>query len=210
MPPADQASFGDVALQPDDVELLARLQAGDDRACESFVRSETPKAQATARRMLRSDSEAQDAVQEAFLSFFRSLGSFKGDARLTTWFYRIVVNACLMRRRSQGRRHELNIDELLPTFYPDGHRRDPHPAWQMNVDDLVANEEVRRLVREKIDLLPEDYRNVLLLRDIEEMDTAEAAAVLGDSPGAIKTRLHRARQALRTLLEKEPTFCPAR
>jgi len=202
MPPSGQdlacATMGD-----EEAVLLAGLQAGDGRACEAFVRAETPKALATAKRLLRGDADAEDAVQEAFLSFFRSLGSFKGDARLATWFYRIVINACLMRRRSQGRRREVSVEELLPHFYPDGHRIDPRRAWQATTEDLVASEEIRHLVRERINQLPEDYRHVLLLRDIAELDTAEAAAALGDSPGAVKTRLHRARQALRTLLERE-------
>ncbi len=203
MTPPNQGSDRSAVADQPEAELVARLRAGDPRACEEFVRSHMAGALATARRFLREEADAMDAVQDAFVSFFRALGEFKQESRLSTWFQRIVINAALMKRRAKARRPERRIEDLLPRFQPDGHRIDPLPAWGASVEELVHTDELRRLVREKIDLLPDEYRNVVLLRDIEQLDTAEAAATLGDTPGAVKVRLHRARQALRTLLEKD-------
>jgi len=185
----------------DEASFLARLREGDDTAYEKLVRENSPRLLAVARRMLRSDEDARDAVQEAFLQAFRGIEGFDGTARLSTWLHRIVVNASLMRLRTRRRKPEASIDELLPTFHEDGHRVDPGPAWRTVASDPAEEREVRERVREAIDRLPEIYRTVLLLRDIEGLDTAEAASALGIAPEALKMRLHRGRQALRTLLD---------
>jgi RNA polymerase sigma-70 factor (ECF subfamily) len=185
-------------LHPD-AALLAQLRAGNDAAFAVLVRRESGKLLAVARRILRSEEEAQDAVQDALLSAFQNLARFEGNARLSTWLHRITVNAALMRLRSKKRRREDAIDELLPGFAEDGH----HLAKVQDLrapEDEFASAQVAAIVRAAIDELPESYRLVLLLRDIEGMDTSEAAAALGIGCDAAKMRLHRARQALRTLL----------
>lgn len=185
----------------DEQELLERLRSGDDAAFTELVRANAGRMLAVARRMLRSDEDARDALQDAFVQAFRNVGRFEGGARLSTWLHRIVVNASLMKLRSQGRRPEQPIEELLPRFYEDGHRIDPGPAWRALGPDPVEQRETRTLVRRAIDRLPEIYRNVLLLRDIEGLDTEETARLLDVEVGTVKVRLHRARQALRALLE---------
>lgn len=182
-------------------ELTARLRAGEEAAFEELVRLAGPRLLAVARRMLDREEDAQDAVQEAFLSAFRSLDRFDERSRLTTWLHRIVVNACLMRLRAQRRRPERSIEDLLPEFLPDGHQKNPSRSWKPAESAGIERDEVRALVRDKIEELPEPYRMILILRDIEELDTDETAAVLAISPAAVKTRLHRARQALRALLD---------
>jgi len=187
---------------PDDAALLERLRRGDDAAYEILVRVNTPRLLAVTRRLLRSEEDARDAVQEAFVSAFRSLDRFQGDSRLSTWLHRIAVNAALMRLRSRKRKPEDSIEELMPRFLEDGHHaRTPVPWKEREADALLARQEVRDQVREAIDRLPESYRNVLLLRDIEELETAEVAEILAVSTGAVKTRLHRARVALRNQLD---------
>lgn len=191
-------------MTPDcEVGLLARLRAGEDTAFDELVRQTGGRLLAVARRMLRRDEDAQDAVQEAFLSAFKSLDRFDGRSQLGTWLHRITVNACLMKLRSQRRRggKERSIDSLLPQFLEDGHQRSDSRPWKPSEQSGIEQSELRDLVRSKIDELPETFRVVLLLRDIEELDTEETAQVLGLSPAAVKTRLHRARQALRTLLD---------
>ena len=185
-----------------DAELLARLRAGDDAAFESWVRRESPRLLAVARRILRSDEDADDALQDAFVSAWRNLASFEGGARLSTWLHRIVVNAALMRLRSKKRRREDSIEELLPGFAEDGHHLASVSPMRDTAEDEIASAEIAAIVRAAIDELPESYRVVLVLRDVEGLDTAETAAALGIGPDAAKMRLHRARQALRTLLEK--------
>jgi RNA polymerase sigma-70 factor (ECF subfamily) len=185
----------------DDQGFLDDLRAGDPAAYERLVQEQGPRMLAVATRFLRNDEDARDAVQDAFVSAFRSLPSFEAGSQLSTWLHRIVVNASLMRLRSRRRKPEEPLDGLLPSFFEDGHRRDPAPPWQETAETALQRREVRELVRGTIDELPETYRAALLLRDIEGFDTEQAARLLGVTPNAVKVRLHRARQALRTLLE---------
>lgn len=185
----------------DESSLLARLKAGDEAAYGLLVRRNAPRLLAVARRMLRSEEEARDALQEAFLQAFRGIERFEGGAQVSTWLHRILINACLMRLRSRGRRPEESIEELLPRFHEDGHRIEPGSPWRSEGVDPVESRETRELVRASIDRLPEIYRNVLLLRDIEGLSTEEAARMLDVKVDTVKVRLHRARQALRTLLD---------
>jgi RNA polymerase sigma-70 factor (ECF subfamily) len=187
-----------------DATLLDRLRAGDPAAYEELVRTHTSHLLAVARRLLRQDEDARDAVQEAFLQAFRGLPSFAGRCLLSTWLHRIVVNVALMRLRSRQRKPESLIDDLLPQYQPDGHHVEEFDEWRLPPADRLMREEVRGQVRAAIDRLPETYRMVLMLRDIEELETPEVAEMLGISPNAVKIRLHRARQALRTLLD--PVF----
>lgn len=185
----------------DEAELVLALRAGDSAAYERLVRTYGNWLLAVARRILHNEEDARDAVQEAFLSAFRGLAKFDGASRLSTWLHRIAINAALMRLRSKRRRPEASLDGLLPRFVEDGHQVDPPDPWQESAEQLLTREETRAHVRAKIGELPESYRTVLLLRDIEGMDTGETAVMLGVNEGVVKTRLHRARQALRTLLD---------
>lgn len=184
-----------------DSELIDGLQRGDEEACETLVRVHTARLLAVARRYLRSEEDARDAVQEGFVAAFRSIGRFQGGSSLSTWLHRIVINACLMKLRSSRRRPETSIEELLPRFDESGHRvADDLEEWRESAETALDRSQTRRLVREAIARLPEHYRTVLMLRDIEELSTSEAAGILGLTENAVKIRLHRARQALRTVI----------
>jgi RNA polymerase sigma-70 factor (ECF subfamily) len=185
----------------DDVELLERVRAGDVRAFEALVRQHGGRMLALARRFLRIEEDSADAVQDAFLSAFRSLDGFEGNSALGTWLHRIVVNVCLMKLRARSRRREVPIDDLLPSFDESGRHCRPIRPWEDHALTRLSRAETRARVRACIERLPELYREVLVLRGIEELDTEQTAQHLGINPGAVKTRLHRARQALRTLLE---------
>jgi RNA polymerase sigma-70 factor (ECF subfamily) len=183
-----------------DAELVERLRKGDTDAFETLVRTHSGRLLAVARRFLPNEQDAQDAVQDAFIRAFRAIGGFQERAQLGTWLHRIVVNSALMKLRERRRKHEEPIDDLLPTFVPDGHQATAPGEWS---DALLERKEMAAVVRDAIARLPEHYRTVLLLRDIEERDTAETAELLETTPNAVKVRLHRARQALRTLLDRE-------
>lgn len=185
----------------DERQLLARLRAGEAAAFETLVREHGGRMLAVARRFLRSEDDCHDTVQDALLSAFRGLSGFAGDAALGTWLHRITVNACLMKLRSRKRKPAVSLDPLLPQFDSTGHHARPVAAWGESPHDPVCRDELRAHVRACIDRLPAPYREILLLRDLEEYDTAETAALLGLTADAVKTRLHRARQALRALLE---------
>jgi len=194
------ADVNELLSDGDEQGLVTALRAGEERAFERVVRLYSPRLLAVARRILQNEEDARDAVQDAFLSAFRSLASFQGGARFSTWLHRIGVNAALMKLRSRQRKQERPISDLLPHFLGDGHAAEPAVAWE-SADKLLEHQETRELVHHSIAQLPEDYRTVLLLRDIEGLDTEQTAEQLGINAGAVKTRLHRARQALRTLLD---------
>ncbi|MCW5768947.1 MAG: sigma-70 family RNA polymerase sigma factor [Phycisphaeraceae bacterium] len=191
---------------PDQTNLVECLRSGDAGAYEQIVRDLTPRMLATAKRFLGSEADAEDAVQEAFLSAFKNLDKFQEGSQVGTWIHRILINAALMKLRSRNRRHEASIEDLLPKFDQTGHAENPAQPWNLPGPDPIQADETRRVVREAIESLPDAYRTVLILRDVEQLDTESTAAALGISSNAVKTRLHRARQALRTLLD--PHFRP--
>lgn len=184
----------------DEAALIAQLRAGDESAYEQIVRTYGGRLLAVTRRIVGSDEDARDIVQDAFLNAFKSLDRFEGNSKLSTWLHRIAVNGALMKLRTRKRKPEQSIETLLPTFLDDGHYEERFKSWDEPVDKAMERAEIRTLVRSKIDELPEGYRTVLVLRDIEGLDTEETAKMLGLSVNATKIRLHRARQALRTML----------
>jgi RNA polymerase sigma-70 factor, ECF subfamily len=186
---------------------LARLRAGDHDACDDLVREFGGRMLAVARRMLRSEEDAADAVQDAFISAFAAIRRFRGGSSLYTWLHRILVNACLMRLRSRGRRNEVSLDALLPGFNEDCDDPRPVTARFESAAVRIQRAETRAAVRRSIDELLEVYSTILRLRDLEEFDTDQTALLLGLSPANVKTRLHRARQALRSQIE--PRFLDA-
>ncbi|HET7437004.1 MAG TPA: sigma-70 family RNA polymerase sigma factor [Thermoanaerobaculia bacterium] len=188
---------------PHDAALVARLRAKDDDAFEALLRTHMPRLLRVARRFLQNEEDARDAVQDAFISAFRSIDRFESGSTLATWLHRIVVNASLMKLRTRRRHPEEEIDDaLLPKFAADGHQVEPSTPWSMSAEEMAAQSEMRELVRGCIEQLPETHRVVLIMRDLEEMSTEETAKALGITPAAVKVRLHRARQALRTQIDR--------
>lgn len=187
----------------DEPDFLPGLKRGDPEAFELLVREQTPRLLALTRRLLGQDQDAADALQDAFIQVFRGIDGFAGDARLSTWIHRITINAALMKLRKAGRRNEVSIESLLPVFDAGGGPPSTGVVPWRNpeeVTDIAQRREMKRKVRQLIDQLPDNYRTVLILRDIEELDTRETAKLLDLPPGAVKTRLHRARLALRAIL----------
>lgn len=184
-------------------DLIRRLQAGDYDAFELVVRLYGGRMLEIAKRFLRNEQDARDAVQEAFLSGFRSIGKFDGRSRLSTWLHRIVVNAALMQIRSRKRHHEDSIVELLPHFDDQGAWVEEHRCNCELGEQLLEQRNSRELVRRCMARLPDTYRSVLLMRDIEDRDNREVAIMLDAHPNTVKVRLHRARQALRSLIVEE-------
>lgn len=182
--------------------LIAGLRAGEADSRERLVRLYGGRMLAVIRRIVQSEDDAQDCLQEAFLQAFDKVEGFEGRAALGTWLHRIAVNAALMHLRGRQRRREDPIEDLLPQFDGDG-RRVTGPGPELPpVEALHEQQENVALVRRAVARLPESYRIVLLLRDIEEYTTDETATELDLTPGAVKVRLHRARSALKTLIER--------
>jgi len=189
-----------VGLDAAETSLLIALRQGGEAAFETLVRTYGGRMLSVAKRFFANTDDAQDAVQDAFLSAFKALPTFDGRSQLGTWLHRIVVNASLMKLRTLRRHPEQSIDHLLPQFLEDGHRVSPSPGWKNSLSEM-EKVETRETIRNQIAKLPESYRTVLLLRDIEEYDTETVARMLDLTESAVKVRLHRARQALRTLLD---------
>jgi RNA polymerase sigma-70 factor (ECF subfamily) len=175
------------AEAPTDTELITRILAGDMRALEALMRLHNRKLFRTARAILRDDAEAQDAVQEAYLRAYKALGSFRGDAKLSTWLVRITANEALMRRRRLGApAAEPNLEMLADEA------ADPEADAERG--------EMRRLLQSRIDALPEGYRTVFVLRGVEELSVEEVAAALDIPQATVRTRFFRARSLLRAAM----------
>ena len=198
-------NFGIVAeSQTRDAEeaLVHSLRNGEDSGYATLVRSYGPQVMAIATRYLRSEADAADCFQDTFIAVFQSIDSFKQRSSFRQWVRGVTINQCLMRLRTRQRRREDSIEHMLPMFDERGSRVDVvSPQQKAAVGEAIDAENIRKIVRTNIDRLPEDYRLILLLRDIDGYSTSEAAAILGVKVNAVKTRLHRARSALKCMLE---------
>jgi RNA polymerase sigma-70 factor (ECF subfamily) len=173
----------------------------DAVAAEQLVRDNIAWMLALAERMLRDRGLAEDAVQEAFINALRGLDRFEGRSSIKTWLHRITVNASLTKLRQLKRLGEQSIDEHLPEFDRQDCRIEAPWPYLATVQEILENAELRARVTAGIDELPDSYRIVLQLRDIEGYTTSEVAALLEISEANVKVRLHRARSALKKLLE---------
>lgn len=194
--------YTDDASDPVGQDLVTGLRNGDAGSFEQLVRKYGARMLNVANHIVRNDADAQDCVQEAFLKALQHIDQFQGRASVGSWLHRIVANTALMRLRSRLRKKEDSLNELLPEFNSEGGRVTAvPPAPSPSAQRLVQTLQTQTIVRQAIDQLPESYRAVLIARDIEGFDTNEVAEILDLQPGAVKTRLHRARGALKTLLE---------
>ncbi len=182
-------------------EDLKALRSSDRVGTERFVRKHAGWMLAVARRILGDLHYAEDAVQSAFAQIFANLERFEGRSALKTWMHRVVVNEALQGLRRQHRAKTQSIDALLPLFDENGCRVQDDWMSHETPERLMEQAQTRSLVSESIDSLPDPYRIVLILRDIEELSTAEVAKMLELSEANVKVRLHRARAALKKLLE---------
>jgi len=173
----------------------------DANSADALVRDNIGWMLAVAQRLLKDRALAEDAVQEAFLSAFRGLDKFEQRSSLKTWLHRITVNACLMKLRQLKRFAEQPIDEYLPEFNRYECRIEQRWGNLASAEEILNNEQRSVQVHKMIDKLPADYRIVLLLRDIEGYNTEEVVELLGISESNVKVRLHRARAALKKLIE---------
>ena len=196
-------------VEPSDEVLAVRAAAGDDLAFETIVERYQRRIFRLASR-LTSDTDAADVLQETFLQVYRHLSSFRGDSRFATWVYRIATNAALMHRRARARRPAESLDAFLPRFDANGlHRGTPAELQAASrVDELLDRRTLAISARGALARLPDLYRDAFVLRDLEEMPTADVADALGIEPAAVRQRVHRARLMLRGylahLVEEQP------
>ena len=190
-----------------DDALVARAKEKDFEAFETLVERYQDKVYRLAFRFMRNETEAKEIVQETLLSVWRKLDGFKGDSQFSSWLYRVTANAALMRLRTQRRHPEVSTEELDPSFLDRGgpaygQVTSPGDNWARRPDDELQSEELRTQLQRAIDDLPEIYRTVFLIRDVDGFSTEETAEALDISVPTVKTRLHRARVALREAIAK--------
>lgn len=188
--------------EPTDEALAARAAAGDEPAFEDLVKRYQGRVFRLAWRLTGNEGDAADVLQDTFLQVYRKLGSFRGDSRFGTWLYRVATNAALMHRRARSRRPSESLEGFLPCFDGSG----VHAATPAELGAAAHVEERldRRRLAEKalaaLDRLPDLYREAFVLRDLEELTTAQVADVLGLEPATVRQRVHRARMMLRGYL----------
>jgi RNA polymerase sigma-70 factor (ECF subfamily) len=185
---------------PGDAELVERLKTGDREAFGALLRRHQGKVYRLAMNMTRSPQDAEEVTQDVFLAVYRKIGEFDGRAAFSTWLYRVASNAALMKLRGRRSEPHLSIEEEGPAFAPDGHFARPVADWSELPEDRLLSAERRRVLEQAIDALPPDYKAVVVLRDVEGLSNPEVAEVLGATVLAVKSRLHRARLALRERL----------
>lgn len=189
------------AADRQDIDVDALLD-GDRHEFEKVVRRESPRLFRVIRRIVRDDDEAESVMQETYLQAYRRLGSFRRESKFTTWLYAIGINlarAALIKSNRFSTLEEADIDRLQPSF-DRGMYIEGFESW--NPQKIAEIQDRKRIVHHAIDQLPPDYRTIVILRDIEELSTAEVAAMLNVSEGAARVRLHRARQALRQIMDE--------
>ena len=180
-------------------ELLLRMQEGDESAFEALVHLYEKKIYTLCRRMCGNDEDAQEAAQDAFLSLWRSAKSFRGDASLSTWLYRLATNACIdLLRRNQRGGERVSLDDEETTLEIVDDRPLPEQA--------IERKETQRLIEAGLATLPEEYRAILLLREAEGLSYAEIVDATGLELGTVKSRISRGRVLLRNYLTASGNF----
>jgi RNA polymerase sigma-70 factor (ECF subfamily) len=182
-----------------DEDLVRLTQGGDNRAFDELVRRYQDKVYRLSYKILRHEEDAAEALQDAFLSAYRGLKGFKVQSTFSTWLYRIATNASLMKYRKRRSLHvsleqsQSSDEDAEPLQVPD---------WSTQPLDALLDSETRHVMEEGIQRLPEELRTVFVLRDVEGLSNAEVAEVLELTVAAVKSRLHRARIALRDRLNR--------
>jgi RNA polymerase sigma-70 factor (ECF subfamily) len=186
--------------------LIERLRAQDTSVLEILMERYSPRIYRVAFGITRSHGDAEEVVQDVFVTLFRKIDSFEGRAALGTWLYRVAANAALIKRRGKRAEVEVKLEDHLPTFKADGHREGDRALlladWSGTPERELLSGEAREILEAGLALLPDHYRAILVLRDVEELSNEEVAQALGESVASVKSRLHRARMALREVLTR--------
>ena len=190
-------------VQPsfDESSLVARARTGDTEAFSELVRHYERRVYRLAKNITRHDEDAEDVLQEAFLKAYEHLDRFQGNSAFYTWLVRIAVNEALMKLRKRKTDRTVPLDE--PIDLGEDVMQREIAVWEDNPEQRYSREEMQKILDDAVDALKPDFRTVFVLRDIEELSTEETAETLGISIPAVKSRLLRARLALREKLTRQ-------
>lgn len=193
-----------------DTDLLEALRRRDGTAAECLVSTFGARAYCLAVSITGNRQDAEEAVQDAFWTVVRKIETFRGYAALGSWIYRITANASCQRRRStRRRREEISLDDVLPTFHEDGRHAGPIVDWSAELDDPTVQIELRSVLTSALEELPDHYRAVIILHDVDGMPMAEVAECLDITVPTAKARAHRARLLLRQRLGQFMSGAPS-
>jgi len=182
----------------DDVALIERLKAGDQEALETIFNLYSRRLYSVAQRILGDVADTQEVIQDVFWTAYRKATSFRGNSHLSTWLYRLTVNAALGKLRRGRHNKEVDYEEFLPKFQKDGHHLvRPVVDWSDTLEESYAKRELQQFLKKALDQLKPVDKSAVVLSDLEGMSDKEIAATLGLTVLAVKTRLHRARLFLR-------------
>lgn len=194
------AVLGDLRRLADGNGASARPRPPPAVTPERAFREYVPRVYNVARRLLGNDADAEDVTQDVFVQVIRKLDTFRGEAALPTWLYRVTVRAAGAFRRKRAQRDKREVHDAFHDFGPDGSHRAPVRRWVADPVQLVLDREAHQRVEHAIARLPEIYRDVFVMADVEDMSKDGIAGVLGQSAAAVKSRLHRARLLMRKAL----------
>ena len=195
---------------PRERSVVEQLKAGDRDAFDALYHQHVNQVYRRALRLLGNEADAEDVVQEVFLTVHKKAKTFRGECEFSTWLYRLTVNASLGRLRRQKRSKEVLYDDYLPKFQKDGHHLvRPVVDWSESVDDRSDQRELQRLLKQALEQLKPMDKAVVVLSDLEGYLDREIAKTLGLSVAAVKTRLHRSRLFLRGKLTVHLGYSPA-
>ncbi len=172
----------------------------EDLTPEKVFREHAPRVYNLARRMLGNDADAEDVTQDVLMQVVRKLDTFRGEANFPTWLHRVTVNMALAHRGKRAKREEREIHDPLQHFQDNGHHGKKVHNWDIEPDKQAINRETQELLENAIADMPEIYRDVYVLADVEGLPNAEVGELLGLSVPAVKSRLHRGRLLLRNAL----------
>ena len=190
-------------------QLIRRVQAGDPEAFETLFKRYSARVYQQAMHLLSHEAEAEEVMQEVFLTVYEKANTFRGDAAFSTWLYRLTANAALSRLRRRKRRPEVLVDDYLPQFRDDGHHLvRPVVDWSHDLESDFARAQTQRLLQQAIEALRPLDKAVVVLSDLDGLPNQEIGAVLGLSVSAVKARLHRARLCLRGMLAVSLGYSP--
>jgi len=167
---------------------------------EQVFRDYAPRVYSVARRMLGNDADAEDVTQDVLVQVVRKLDTFRGDADIATWLYRVTVNAALAHRRKRAQRAQHETVNPLEHFLDDGYHSDPVRPWWITPEDQVLSRENTQVIEQAIERLPDIYRDVYVLADVEQLPNQKIGELLNLSLPAVKSRLHRGRMLMRDAL----------
>jgi RNA polymerase sigma-70 factor (ECF subfamily) len=181
-----------------DTELVDQLKRGDTTAFRELVDRHSSKVYQLALKLTRNETDAEDVLQETFLRVYHRIETFRGEAAFSSWLYRIAANACFAKLGERKKHEHLDIEDVHPDF--EAPKGGVTNDWSRQPDSVLLGKEATGVLKDAVDQLPEDFRVVFLLRDVEGLSNAQAAEILDLTVAAVKSRLHRARLVLRKKL----------